>query len=110
MGETSSVSVSVSGVAGSVIAKQQGSKPGEGEEEEELLQSGERWMDVVKMERRGLIWLVVRGWRGMVWSGMDMGMRIWAIRRGWGEPARAERAVHRNILSTLIFSCLSVLL
>lgn len=47
MGETSSVSVSVSGVAGSVIAKQQGSKPGEGEEgeeDEELLQSSDRWM------------------------------------------------------------------
>lgn len=45
MGETSSVSVS--GVAGSVQAKQQGSRPGEGEEEEEeegLLQSSDRWM------------------------------------------------------------------
>lgn len=99
MGETSSVSVS--GAAGSVIAKQQGSKPGEGEEEEELLQSGERWMDVVKMERRGLIWLVVRGWRGMVWSGMDMGMRIWAIRRGWGENQHVQRGQYTGIYCLL---------
>lgn len=28
---------------------------------------------VVKMERRGLIWLVVRGWRGLVWSGYGYG-------------------------------------
>lgn len=57
---------------------------------------------VVKMERRGLIWLVVRGWSGM---DMDMGNSPGLGR----EPARAERAVQRNILSTLIFSCLSFL-